>query len=342
MVDSNKIDIYYNFTKNIILQSSIFKIDYKKKKKFVKKFKHTTQEFDQSFWVSKYKINRLFFDLVKKNVIVNRRVLNEIFKTLITSDIICLVLDVRDPIGTWSNLIMNKINFFKKKLIIILNKIDLVPCWVTSNWLKIFSKNYCVVAFHCNSNNNKNFGKNVLLKIIKSIKKESFSKKIIIIGVIGYPNVGKSALINTIKSRTVTKTSSIPGYTKVRQIIKLSKKIFIIDTPGILYKSNSTHNIFLIRGNVLYNKNTNDNKNFVSLIKKIIGTYSKKEKKKLMLKKKKIVSLKRNGIVDKTKRENLFIADFLSGNIPWFAPIPMQICSTLNCYNFPWTGNFLI
>ena len=153
MVDSNKIDIYYNFTKNIILQSSIFKIDYKKKKKFVKKFKHTTQEFDQSFWVSKYKINRLFFDLVKKNVIVNRRVLNEIFKTLITSDIICLVLDVRDPIGTWSNLIMNKINFFKKKLIIILNKIDLVPCWVTSNWLKIFSKNYCVVAFHCNSNN---------------------------------------------------------------------------------------------------------------------------------------------------------------------------------------------
>jgi nuclear GTP-binding protein len=93
------------------------------------------------------KKNQTVFDCLKNTEIINRRILNEIFKTLISSDIICLVLDVRDPIGTWSHILNDKILFFKKKLIIILNKVDLVPSWIISNWLKIFSKNFLLLHF---------------------------------------------------------------------------------------------------------------------------------------------------------------------------------------------------
>jgi hypothetical protein len=38
------------------------------------------------------------------------------------------------------------------------------------------------------------------------------------IGFIGYPNVGKSSVINTLKSKAVCKVAPIPGETKVSKI----------------------------------------------------------------------------------------------------------------------------
>ena len=54
------------------------------------------------------------------------------------------------------------------------------------------------------------------------------------IGVIGYPNTGKSSLINMLVGRTVTKSSSVAGYTKGIHKIKLAKDIHLIDTPGLI------------------------------------------------------------------------------------------------------------
>lgn len=54
-------------------------------------------------------------------------------------------------------------------------------------------------------------------------------------GVIGYPNTGKSSVINALMGRTCCKAAPIPGETKVWQYITLTKKIFLIDCPGIVY-----------------------------------------------------------------------------------------------------------
>lgn len=43
-------------------------------------------------------------------------------------------------------------------------------------------------------------------------------KKQISVGVVGYPNVGKSSIINTLRSKKVCKVAPIPGETKVRQL----------------------------------------------------------------------------------------------------------------------------
>ena len=51
---------------------------------------------------------------------------------------------------------------------------------------------------------------------------------------IGYPNVGKSSVINTLKKKAVCRSAPIPGETKVWQYVTLTKGIYLIDCPGIV------------------------------------------------------------------------------------------------------------
>lgn len=54
-------------------------------------------------------------------------------------------------------------------------------------------------------------------------------------GFVGYPNVGKSSVINTLRTKKVCKTAPVPGETKIWQYITLMKRIFLIDCPGVVY-----------------------------------------------------------------------------------------------------------
>lgn len=71
-----------------------------------------------------------------------------------------------------------------------------------------------------------------MLKQFDLLHKE---KKSISVGFIGYPNVGKSSVINALKKKSVCKVAPIPGETKVWQYITLTKRIYLIDCPGIVY-----------------------------------------------------------------------------------------------------------
>ena len=52
------------------------------------------------------------------------------------------------------------------------------------------------------------------------------------VGMIGYPNTGKSSVINALRSKKVCNVAPIAGETKVWQYITLMKKIYLIDCPG--------------------------------------------------------------------------------------------------------------
>ncbi len=54
------------------------------------------------------------------------------------------------------------------------------------------------------------------------------------IGVIGYPNTGKSSIINMLVGRNVARTAPEAGFTKGIQKLKLSENIMILDTPGVI------------------------------------------------------------------------------------------------------------
>ena len=60
-------------------------------------------------------------------------------------------------------------------------------------------------------------------------------KQAISVGFVGYPNVGKSSVINTLRTKKVCNVAPVPGETKVWQYITLTKRIFLIDCPGVVY-----------------------------------------------------------------------------------------------------------
>mmetsp|Transcript_16435 Transcript_16435/g.15752 ORF Transcript_16435/g.15752 Transcript_16435/m.15752 type:complete len:102 (+) Transcript_16435:998-1303(+) len=65
---------------------------------------------------------------------------------------------------------------------------------------------------------------------------------------IGYPNVGKSSVINTLKKKAVCKVAPIPGETKVWQYITLTKRIYLIDCPGIVYDAGESRTDKVLKG----------------------------------------------------------------------------------------------
>ena len=104
---------------------------------------------------------------------------------------------------------------------------------MTKRWLSVLSKEYPTIAFHASINNP--FGKGSLLGLLRQLARMRTDKQYISVGLVGYPNVGKSSVINTLRSKKVCNVAPIPGETKVWQYITLMKRIFLIDCPGVVY-----------------------------------------------------------------------------------------------------------
>lgn len=57
------------------------------------------------------------------------------------------------------------------------------------------------------------------------------------IGCCGFPNVGKSSLLNSLNGRKVVSVSRTPGHTKHLQTIFLTKNVRLCDCPGLVFPS---------------------------------------------------------------------------------------------------------
>ena len=166
----------------------------------------------------------------------SKRIYGELLKVIDASDVLCEILDARDPLGTRCSYLENfvKKNCPHKHIIYILNKCDLVPIYVTAAYIKHLSKYYPTIAFHASITNP--FGKPALFQILRQFDALHKDKKNISVGFVGYPNVGKSSVINSLKKQKCCKAAPIPGETKVWQYIALTKRIYLIDCPGVVYE----------------------------------------------------------------------------------------------------------
>ena len=166
----------------------------------------------------------------------SKRIYSELLKVIDASDVLCEILDARDPLGTRCSYLENfvKKNCPHKHIIYILNKCDLVPIYVTAAYIKYLSKFYPTIAFHASITNP--FGKPALFQILRQFDALHKDKKNISVGIVGYPNVGKSSVINSLKKQKCCKAAPIPGETKVWQYIALTKRIYLIDCPGVVYE----------------------------------------------------------------------------------------------------------
>ena len=73
----------------------------------------------------------------------------------------------------------------------------------------------------------------VLFKYAKKFM-EKKDQETINVGVVGYPNVGKSSVINVLKNKVVVASGSHPFVTRSIQTVKLNKHVNLIDSPGAL------------------------------------------------------------------------------------------------------------
>jgi nuclear GTP-binding protein len=176
----------------------------------------------------------------------SKRIWEELYKVLDSSDVVVMVLDVRDPEGTRCRHVEShlKNNCPFKHLVFVLNKVDLVPTSVTKGWIKHFSAIAPTIAFRASIS--KPFGKLSLLRLFKQYDKFHRDKKTISIGFIGYPNVGKSSVINTMRSKVVCKSAPVPGETKVWQYVNLTKRVYMIDCPGVVYDSENQNDTDIV------------------------------------------------------------------------------------------------
>ncbi|XP_057196765.1 nucleolar GTP-binding protein 2 [Triplophysa rosa] len=184
----------------------------------------------------------------------SKRIWGELYKVIDSSDVVIQVLDARDPMGTRSKSIETYIKKEKpwKHLIFVLNKCDLIPTWVTKRWVAILSQEYPTLAFQASLTNS--FGKGSLIQLLRQFGKLHSDKKQISVGFIGYPNVGKSSVINTLRSKKVCKVAPIAGETKVWQYITLMRRIFLIDCPGVVYPSDDSETDIVLKGVVQVEK----------------------------------------------------------------------------------------
>ncbi|XP_073063633.1 guanine nucleotide-binding protein-like NSN1 isoform X2 [Primulina eburnea] len=202
----------------------------------------------------------------------------ELVKVIEASDVILEVLDARDPLGTrcvdMENMVMK--SGPDKRLVLLLNKIDLVPREAAEKWLNYLREELPTVAFKCSTQEQKSnlgwkstrkagkaaksgktsnilqtsdcLGAETLIKLLKNYSRSHDIKKSITVGVIGLPNVGKSSLINSLKRSQVANVGATPGLTRSMQEVQLDKNVKLLDCPGVvMLKSSETDASIVLR-----------------------------------------------------------------------------------------------
>ncbi len=260
-----------------------------------------------------------------KNIDKQRKKFPEVLKKVAAeSDIVLEVLDLRFYNEMRNKEIENLITESGKKIIYIFNKCDLVNTKdIDKENLKDFTP-FIIVSSKTGEGFKKLKDK---LKIeAKRIKKED---KKVFIGIIGYPNTGKSSVINRLSRRGAAGTSKQAGFTKGLQKIRMSENLYVLDTPGVIPEeeystdSNEKRSKDLIIGGRTYSNVKNPDDVVLKIMNKYAGVLEKfyevdsKGDNEILIEEigKRKNFLKKGGIVDFDRTARLILRDWQEGKI---------------------------
>lgn len=200
-----------------------------------------------------------------------RRFYAELRKVLAAADIIIEVLDARDPASCRCIDVEREVSSSGKRLILLLNKIDLVPKHAVEAWMGHLRRSFPVIAFKAALGNAQRpthamtsvsrasegllrsthavIGADELMQLLKNYARMGGgkSKAHLSVGVIGYPNTGKSSVINSMKRHAAVEVGGRAGVTKVMQEVQLDAKVTLIDSPGVVFEGASEDPAVVLR-----------------------------------------------------------------------------------------------
>ncbi|MGB5596291.1 MAG: ribosome biogenesis GTPase YlqF [Crocosphaera sp.] len=152
-------------------------------------------------------------------------------------DVVFEVLDARIPLASHHPDLSQWLA--EKPRIIVLNRIDMIPESVRQDWLSWFQAQGEVL--YC-TNAKQGKGIKALNKAAQEAGVQMNQRRSdrgmrprpVRAVVIGFPNVGKSALINRLLGRKVAASARRAGVTRRLQWIRISDSIELLDAPGII------------------------------------------------------------------------------------------------------------
>ncbi len=178
----------------------------------------------------------------------------DLIKWIITeSDLVLEILDSRLVELSRNEKVEELIKEIGRPVIFVINKSDLVSKDNIKKQIQELGKNKDgknkeVVFISCKNPRTikillyvikkvfKKYGKREIIEKNKFDKKQKYreAKADIVVSVLGYPNVGKSSIINSLCHRKKTKVSKKSGTTHGLQWVRATDEIKLIDSPGVI------------------------------------------------------------------------------------------------------------
>ena len=235
---------------------------------------------------------------------VNLETWRQLWRVLEMSDIVLLITDIRHPALHFSPALYDYVTKeMKKKIILVVNKVDLAPESLVTAWKDYFREKFpeiqvvCFTSFPKDTEESTDDPGNVLhkrrmkktyiatgpMQLLKACERivpsevdlsewkekieedlspvaddyaddikqqvtveaadgsyhghKPYRNGVLTIGCVGYPNVGKSSLMNGLMGRKVVSVSKTPGHTKHFQTIFLTSTVKLCDCPGLVFPS---------------------------------------------------------------------------------------------------------
>ncbi len=152
-------------------------------------------------------------------------------------DVVLEVRDARIPLASFHPQIPAWIGH--KPRLLILNRLDMIPAEAQKQWLAWF-QTQGETPFYTNAQQGE--GVQAIFKAAQAAgvslnerrKQRGMNPRAVRAVVLGFPNVGKSALINRLLNRKIAASAARPGVTRQLRWIRISEQLELLDAPGVL------------------------------------------------------------------------------------------------------------